>query len=157
MRIMKRQFMLIAVLLIAAATSSAQTITVEKICKCTFDGDITSVHHNSSKIIMEGKYQTDVKITNTGTCTWEVKDVELRLKIVRCPSGSACQRDEFFPKKWDMNEKHVLPGYSEYFVFDWEAPQYNGKFVLSYQLYYDGKPFGDAITSTIEILPKPSR
>lgn len=132
----------------------AQTITVKKTCECTFDGVISSgVRHSSSKFFREKKYSTDVKVNNTGTCTWEVKDVELRVKIVRCPSGSACQRDELIPKKWDMNEKHVIPGYDDHFVFEWEGPPYNGKFVLSYQLYYNGKPFGDAITTTIEIQP----
>jgi hypothetical protein len=150
---MKRILSLLA-LLGSALLGSGQTITVKKTCECTFDGSITSsVRFSSTKFYPAKKYKAYVRVTNQGTCAWGVREVELRVKIVRCPSGSACQRDELIPNKWDYNEKYINPGDYEEFIYDWEGPPYTGKFVLQYQVYYENKPFGDPVNTTIEILP----
>lgn len=135
-------------------TSHAQTITVKKTCECTFDGSISSSVRFSASTFVPGKsYKAYVKATNTGTCGWGDDEVELRVKVVRCPSGSACQRDEFIPSRFDKNEDYINPRDYEEFIYDWEAPAYTGKFNIQYQLYYMGKPFGDPIITTIEISP----
>jgi hypothetical protein len=129
-------------------------VTVKKICECTMDANISSSVRFSSSTFYPGKaYKAYVKVYNEGSCIWGAREVELRVKVVRCPSGSACQRDEFIPKKWDVNESYVDPRESTEFIYDWEGPSYTGKFNIQYQMYYDNKPIGDPIITTIEILP----
>jgi hypothetical protein len=136
---------------------NAQVITVKKTCECTYDGNISSsVQHSSSTFYPGKKYKTYVRVTNVGTCGWGEREVELRVKVFRCPNGSACQREELIPSKWDLNESYIIPKAYEQFIYDWEGPAHTGKFVLQYQVYYDNKPFGDPILTTIEILPAKS-
>ncbi len=129
-------------------------VTVKKICECTMDANISSSVRFSSSSFYPGKaYKAYVRVTNQGSCIWGSKEVELRVKVVRCPSGSACQRDEFIPPKWDTNEGFVDPRESTEFIYDWSGPAYTGKFNIQYQMYFDNKPIGDPIITTIEILP----
>ena len=132
----------------------SQVLKVNKTCECTMDANISSTVKFSSKPLYPNKsYKAYITVENTGTCGWGDSEVELRVKIVRCPSGSACQRDELLPRKWDLNEDYRQPGQSEVFIYDFEGPEYTGKFILSCQVYYQNKPFGDPITYTVEIAP----
>lgn len=136
----------------------AQTITVKKTCECTFDGSISStIRFSNTKIYEKKAYKAYVKAENTGTCEWGDGEVELRVKISKCPSGSACQRDELIPSRWSKNDRNIFRGYNMEFVYDFEGPTYLGKYNLVYQLYYMGKPFGDPIQTTIEILDDPNK
>jgi hypothetical protein len=138
----------------SGSTCLQAQVTVKKICECTMDANISSTVKFSSSSFYPGKtYKAYVTVSNAGSCIWAPKEIELRVKILRCPSGSACQRDEFIPKKWDMNEAFVDPKESTTFIYDWEGPAYTGKFTLQYQMYYDNKAIGDPIPAYIEILP----
>ena len=154
---MKCKLLSLIFLLTCLHQINGQTITVKKTCECTFDGNISSsVRFSESKLLQKKKYHASITAENIGSCDWGVKEVELRVKIIRCPSGSACQRDELIPDKWDLNESIRGIREKEIFIYYFEAPLYTGKFVLQYQLYYDNKPFGAPILTTIEILANPA-
>jgi hypothetical protein len=151
---MKWKLLGLVFLLACCRQVNAQTLTVKKTCDCTMDANISSFVKFSSSTIYPGKaYKAYVTVQNTGTCGWGEREVELRVKIIRCPNGSACQRDELIPNKWDVNEDYRPHGESEVFIYDFEGPEYTGKFQLSCQVYFNGKSFGDAITYTVEIKP----
>ncbi|MBI5858802.1 MAG: hypothetical protein HZB42_14315 [Sphingobacteriales bacterium] len=155
---MKGKFIWLLFLLVISYQGNSQTITVKKTCECTYDGSISStIRFSNSKLYEKKAYKAYVKAENTGTCIWGDGEVELRVRISRCPSGSVCQRDELIPSRWTKNDRDIIHGYTEEFVYDFEGPSYLGKYNLVYQLYYMGKPFGDAIQTTIEILDDPNK
>lgn len=132
----------------------AQTLSLKKTCDCTMDANVSStVRFSSTDIYPNRGYKAYISVQNTGTCGWNEGEVELRVKILRCPSGSACQRDELIPSRWDVNNEFRPRGESEIFIYDFEGPEYTGKFQMSCQVYYQGRPFGDPLPYTIEIKP----
>ena len=154
---MKIRLFLLAFLSVTGYVHADAQLKITKTCECTLDANISStITFNNSKLIMEKSYQAYISAENKGTCGWDDGEIELRVKIIRCPSGSACQRDELIPSKWDTNKDYINSGQTGRFIHYFEAPAWNGKFVLQYQLYYKGKPFGDPVLKTIEILQKPA-
>ncbi|HQW44517.1 MAG TPA: hypothetical protein PLX74_10070 [Chitinophagaceae bacterium] len=151
---MKLKLVCLLFLFTGSITLKAQTLTLKKTCDCTMDGNISSTVKFSSNTMYPNKaYKAYVTVLNTGTCGWDEGEVELRVKIIRCPSGSACQRDELIPTRWDVNNEYRPKGESEVFIYDFEGPEYTGKFQLSCQVFYQGRSFGDAVTYTVEIRP----
>lgn len=144
-----------------SATWSAKAqpvITVKKTCECTYEGNISSSIRASDSKLYEGKkYKATVRVENTGTCTWGSREVELRAKILRCPSGSACNRPELIPSNAMLTDRDIIRGYTFEFDYDFTCPTWIGKFTIQFQLYYQNKPFGDPIPFYIEVLDDPRK
>jgi|CXWL01.1.fsa_nt_gi hypothetical protein len=86
------------------------------------------------------------------TCGWGEWEEDQRVKIIRWPSDSACKQDELIPNQWGVNGDYRSHGEWKTFIYDFKDPAYTGKFQLPRQVYFNAKPFGNAVTFTVEIL-----
>jgi hypothetical protein len=109
-----------------------------------------------SQLYPDQKEEIRVTLRNVGTCTWNPRDVELRVSIKKGPSGSPIQRDELLPSSSEtLYPPTTKPGESATVRYGIEAPYYLGSYELEFVLMFKGTKFGElGVTKTIKIVPK---
>ncbi len=152
---MKIKFAIPALTALLFSVSSGAQIKSQQ--ECVYDGQFSS-----SSISMPGEMYPDQKaevrisLSNVGTCTWNPRDVELRVTIKKGPSGSPIQRDELLPSSSEtLYPPTTQPGESATVRYGIEAPYYLGSYELEFVLMYKGQKFGElGVTKVIKIVPK---
>lgn len=125
--------------------------------ECVYDGQFsTSNIDMPSELYPDQKEEVRVTLRNVGTCTWNPRDVELRVTIRKGPNGAPIQRDELLPSSSEtLYPQTTKPGESATVRYGIEAPYYLGPYELEFVLMYKGQKFGElGVTKTIKIVPK---
>lgn len=151
---MKRKFFTGIILLLLAATTRAQIKSQQE---CVYDGQFSSSNIDlPSEMYPDQKGEVRVTVRNVGTCTWNPRDVELRVTIKKGPSGSPIQRDELLPSSSEtLYPPTTTAGESATVRYGIEAPYYLGSYELEFVLMFKGQKFGEiGVTKTIKIVPK---
>jgi hypothetical protein len=151
---MKRKFFTGIILLLLTATTRAQIKSQQE---CVYDGQFSSSNIDlPSEMYPDQKGEVRVTVRNVGTCTWNPRDVELRVTIKKGPSGSPIQRDELLPSSSEtLYPPTTTAGESATVRYGIEAPYYLGSYELEFVLMFKGQKFGEiGVTKTIKIVPK---
>lgn len=152
---MKPKFVFPAVFaLLLSAITQAQ---IKSSQECVYDGEVRSSNISMpNEMYPDQKGEVRITVRNVGTCTWNPRDVEVRVTIKKGPSGSPVQRDELLPSSSEtLYPPTTTPGESATVRYGIEAPYYLGVYELEFVLMYKGQKFGDLnVTKDIKIVPK---
>jgi len=103
------------------------------------------------RTLRSGKSKTvKVRVKNIGDVKWNSgREFTLHSRIYRGPSGSGTQRDELTPTvllKGDVNT-----GAYHTFVYEIEAPDYKGEYIIEWSMQRNSRDFGDRARKNIRI------
>lgn len=152
---MKRNFLLTAGFMFCLAAASYAQLKSQQ--ECIYDGQFSSSNIDlPSEMYPDQKSEVRVTLRNVGTCTWNPRDVELRVTIKKGPSGSPIQRDELLPSSSEtLYPPTTTAGESATVRYGIEAPYYLGSYELEFVLMFKGQKFGEfGVTKTVKIVPK---
>lgn len=125
--------------------------------ECVYDGQFTSSNISMpAEMYPDQKGEIRITLRNVGTCTWNPRDIELRVTIKKGPSGSPIQRDELLPSSSEtLYPPTTTAGESATVKYSIEAPYYLGPYELEFVLMFKGQKFGElGVTKTVKIVPK---
>jgi hypothetical protein len=104
-----------------------------------------------TKVLVAKPARVRVDILNAGTCRWDKGSIKLAIQVLRKPPGSPSAIKEIpteLPLRIGVESKKTHTWY-----FEITGPYYLGSYTLEFKLTDKGRPFGNEVEKTFEVVP----
>lgn len=95
-------------------------------------------------------YDVTIKVKNVGDIKWQGRNIRMKSKIKRGPSGAPTQREELTP---EVNlSATVNTGQTWDCRFKVQASKWTGRYTLQYSMADGRNEFGDKVDMDVEVV-----